>query len=96
MGIKKFDMVLFMNDIVWCTSDMLEVGGSQLLMFFVYPNYIFFHNFAAIETAHRTRIAYDMCHRLGLECRIRPMGGKNHVWPVSHKPTVPSYTISLI
>jgi alpha-1,3-mannosyltransferase len=25
MGINRFDVVLFMNDIIWCTSDMLEV-----------------------------------------------------------------------
>ena len=25
LGIKHFDMVLFMNDVFWCASDMLEV-----------------------------------------------------------------------
>ena len=25
LGIKQFDMVLFMNDIFWCAGDMLEV-----------------------------------------------------------------------
>ena len=30
LGIKQFDMVLFMNDIFWCTGDMLEVCGITM------------------------------------------------------------------
>ncbi|KIJ36449.1 glycosyltransferase family 69 protein [Sphaerobolus stellatus SS14] len=30
MGIAKFDMVLFMNDIIWCAADMLEIIEEHL------------------------------------------------------------------
>ncbi|KIJ30159.1 glycosyltransferase family 69 protein [Sphaerobolus stellatus SS14] len=30
MGIKAFDMVLFMNDIIWCASDMLEIINEHM------------------------------------------------------------------
>lgn len=31
LGIEQFDMVLFMNDIFWCASDMLEVRTFAII-----------------------------------------------------------------
>lgn len=69
MGIKSFDMVLFMNDIVWCTSDMLEVGSILLSRRIVYRALCRF-SLLDSETTCGARSTYDMRNGLGFQCSV--------------------------
>lgn len=81
LGIEKFDIVLFMNDVFWCTGDMLEVKLIYELGHLVGMA----NRTTDYERTCASKVTHDLCHRLGCYCGVRPVGGKNHVRPVSRK-----------